>query len=199
MTAGSICNPKPMKSIIQKISIFTLLALTCTGLFSQGLSDLYRWDGFQYNQESGIMKMPKYAPLKVGDKLNTASGNTYTINQPGLIITNEEGFKNLYYEKLKLDSLSKATSQYIQLQNEVNQLQKEISAQKDTIIAIQDVAYEARKQLADSLGLLTERSMRNTERAVETIERAQRRTWLFTIGGVAVGATIGLIAGAFIK
>jgi hypothetical protein len=189
-----------MNKIISYFSLFFFLWAASTGIHAQALDQLYDWNGFEYDSQTGTMKQPKYAKLKTGDKLIIkASGNTYLIDKPGLVITNHEAFDNLYFEKLKLDSLSKATGEYIDLQKEVNALQKEIAAQKDSIIQIQDVSYQAQRMMADSLASLTERSMANTDRAVDTITRAQRRTWLFTIGGVAVGATIGLIAGAFIN
>lgn len=189
-----------MKKSITCIPLLLLMVFAVNSLSAQALEELYQWDGFKHDAQTGMLQQPKYAKLKVGDRLNIkSSGNVYDITKAGLVIVNKEAFDNLYFEKIKLDSLSKATGEYMTLQKEVNGLQKQITAQKDSIIQIQDVSYKAQRMMADSLASLTERSMANTDRAVKTIERAQRRTWLFTIGGVAVGATVGLIAGAFIK
>ena len=116
------------------------------------------------------------------------------------IITGEEAGALIQgLEKIKQDSLTKVTREYVRLRKEVAALQVQIKEQKDQIIQTQDIAIDGYRQIAESSFNLTLRSMENTDRAVETISRAQRQTWLFSIGGVLVGASIGLVAGLIIK
>lgn len=184
------------------ILLFVLCLMAGFAWSQSNALDVYcNWEGLQRDAEGNIIP-PKYSNLVAGTRIisPTNGGTTYNVScDRKMIVLSKGAYEELYFETLRSDSLEKEIKKYIQLSEEVNALQDSIKFQQQQIIYLQDSAITMYREISDSSFGLVKASMANTDQAVRTINKAQLQTALFTVGGVVVGASVGILAGLLLK